>query len=246
MVAGFIVAALSGGWASVKAILASMVKWRVHPAWYLVAFGLPFGAQLASILINPLFGSAAPAWSNIPAMSEMLPIIALYAVFSGPLGEEPGWRGFATPRLLASHSALTGSLILGVIWAIWHFPLGLVGDLSLYGTINVVLAGVVFTWLYQNTGSVLLAIHHACHAPEQRALPGQGVHRRRLCAAAMDRRCDLGGRSRLPSSPLRLGKFCPPTKGRTCRRRRSLSSPSMIAAPESGAAFHRRTSQRGP
>ncbi|MFD1987819.1 CPBP family intramembrane glutamic endopeptidase [Mesorhizobium newzealandense] len=171
MVAGFIVAALSGGWSSVKAILASMVKWRVHPFWYLVAFGLPFGTQLVSILINPLFGAAAPAWSNVPALSEMLPIIALYAVFSGPLGEEPGWRGFATPRLLASHSALAGSLILGVIWAIWHFPLGLVGDLSLYSTINVVLAGIVFTWLYQNTGSVLLAfIMHVTHQNSVRFL----------------------------------------------------------------------------
>lgn len=171
IVSGFVVAAVSGGWSSVKAILSAMVKWRVRPIWYLVAFGLPFGAQLASILINPLLGAAAPAWSNIPARSEMLPIIALYAVFSGPLGEEPGWRGFATPRLLVSQPALTGSLVLGVIWAIWHLPLGLVGDLSLYGTINVVLAGVVFTWLYQNTGSVLLAIiMHVTHQNSVRFL----------------------------------------------------------------------------
>jgi len=171
MVSGFIVAALSGGWASVKPILASMVKWRVRPLWHLVAIGLPFGAQLVSILINPLFGAAAPAWGNIPAISEMLPTIALFAIFSGPLGEEPGWRGFATPRLLENHSALAGSLILGVIWAIWHFPLGLVGDLSLYGTINVVLAGIVFTWLYQNTGSVLLAfLMHVTHQNSVRFL----------------------------------------------------------------------------
>lgn len=171
MVAGFTVAAITGGWGSVKPILASMVRWRVRPFWYLVAFGLPFGAQLASILINPLFGAAAPAWGNIPPFSEILTIVGLYAIFSGPLGEEPGWRGFATPRLLAGHSALTGSLILGVIWAIWHFPLGLVGDLSLYSTINVILAGIVFTWLYQNTGSVLLAIlMHVTHQNSVRFL----------------------------------------------------------------------------
>ena len=97
MVAGFVIAALTGGWSSVKAILASMVKWRVRPMWYLVAFGLPFGTQLASILVNPLFGAATPAWSNIPALSGMLPIIALYAVFSGPLGEEPGFRVTTAP-----------------------------------------------------------------------------------------------------------------------------------------------------
>ena len=58
-----------------------------------------------------------------------------------------------------------------MIWAVWHFPLGLVGDLSVYGTINVVLAAVVFTWLYQNTGSVLLAIMmHVTHQNSVRFL----------------------------------------------------------------------------
>ncbi|TIO41823.1 MAG: CPBP family intramembrane metalloprotease, partial [Mesorhizobium sp.] len=88
-----------------------------------------------------------------------------------PLGEEPGWRGFATPHFLGRRPALAGSLILGVIWAIWHLPLGLLGDLSLYSTINVVLAGIVFTWLYQNTGSVLLAIlMHVSHQNSVRFL----------------------------------------------------------------------------
>lgn len=170
-ISGFTVAALAGGWGAVKTILASMVKWRVRPIWYLVAVGLPFGTQLASILINPFLGSAEPSWGNIPAFSEVAPMIALYAVFSGPLGEEPGWRGFATPHFLGRRPALAGSLILGVIWAIWHLPLGLLGDLSLYSTINVVLAGIVFTWLYQNTGSVLLAIlMHVSHQNSVRFL----------------------------------------------------------------------------
>ena len=172
MVAGFTVAAISGGWASVKPILASMVRWRVAPVWYVVAIGFPFAIQLASILINPVFGSFALAWENIPPLAQVLPMVALYAVFSGPLGEEPGWRGFATPRLLARHSALAGSLVLGVIWAIWHLPLGLVDDLPLYSAISPILAAIVFTWVYQNTnGSVFLLIFmHMSHQNSVRYL----------------------------------------------------------------------------
>jgi uncharacterized protein len=172
MLAAFIMAVLTEGWKGPKALLAAMVRWRVGAIWYAVAIGFPLAAQLAAMLINPLFGSSAPAWGNIPPLSQVLPMVALFAVFSGPLGEEPGWRGFATPKLLASYSALATSLIIGVIWAVWHFPLALVGDLSIYGTIHVLLAAVVLTWLYQNTrGSVLLAIlMHASHQNSARYL----------------------------------------------------------------------------
>src|SRR3954470_14929475 len=64
-VAALILSALTGGWAAVKALLAKIVHWRVGIVWYLVALGLPFGIQLAAILVNPLVGSPAPAWDNI-------------------------------------------------------------------------------------------------------------------------------------------------------------------------------------
>ena len=98
--------------------------------------------------------------------------MAIFLVFSGPLGEEPGWRGYALPKMLERQGALAASLMLGVLWAAWHLPLGLVGDLTVYGSIHAVLAAVVFTWLWQNTrGSVLLAIlMHASHQNSVRYL----------------------------------------------------------------------------
>jgi membrane protease YdiL (CAAX protease family) len=170
--AALTLSALTGGWPAVKGLLAKIVHWRVGIQWYLVALGLPLVIQLMATLLNPLFGSPAPTWSNIPPVLDVIPMVLLFAVFSGPLGEEPGWRGFALPRLLSRYPALTASLILGVVWAAWHIPLFLVGDLSVYGTINAVLAAIVFTWVYQNTGgSVLIPIlMHMSHQNSARYL----------------------------------------------------------------------------
>jgi membrane protease YdiL (CAAX protease family) len=44
-------------------------------------------------------------------------------LLGGPLGEEPGWRGFALPRLELRYGPLGGTLLLALIWAGWHLPL---------------------------------------------------------------------------------------------------------------------------
>ena len=159
MVAGITMAAVTGGLNQVKSLLAATFRWKVNPIWYVAAIGLPFASQFFSVLLNPLFGSAAPAWGNIPPVMEIIPMVALLLVFSGPIGEEIGWRGFALPRLLEKYSALSASLILGSVWAIWHLPLILVNDFTAYGALMPVIAAIVFTWVFQNSrGSVLLAI----------------------------------------------------------------------------------------
>jgi membrane protease YdiL (CAAX protease family) len=159
MLAGITMAAVTGGFAHVKSLLAAAFRWKVKPIWYVAAIGLPFASQYLSVLLNPLFGSAAPVWGNIPPVMEIIPMVALLLVFSGPIGEEIGWRGFALPRLLEKYSALAASLILGSIWAIWHLPLILVNDFTAHGAFMPVIAAVMFTWVFQNSkGSVLLAI----------------------------------------------------------------------------------------
>jgi membrane protease YdiL (CAAX protease family) len=47
----------------------------------------------------------------------------LLAMTTGPLGEEAGWRGFLLPRMLSRYSPLLTSLIIGLIWSAWHYPL---------------------------------------------------------------------------------------------------------------------------
>jgi membrane protease YdiL (CAAX protease family) len=79
----------------------------------------------------------------------------------GPLNEEPGWRGFATPRIQKRLTPLLTGLLIGVIWTVWHLPLHLT---SFYGDglngflfrflFNVPL-GILFTWYYNRSGSNL-------------------------------------------------------------------------------------------
>ncbi|MDR7220174.1 CPBP family intramembrane glutamic endopeptidase [Aminobacter aminovorans] len=171
-VAAIVISAILGGWPRVRALFASVVQWRVPPVWYLVAIGMPVAVQLLAIWINQMFGSAPPNWSNVPAITEIAVMVALLLVFSGPLGEEPGWRGFALPLLLGERGALNASLVLGLIWTAWHLPLVLLNDYSISSALNVMAAAVVFTWLYQNSaGSVLPAIMmHASHQNSVRYL----------------------------------------------------------------------------
>src|SRR5215213_5496709 len=77
----------------------------------------------------------------------------------GGTWEEPGWRGYALPHLQVGLSALLASLILGVLWAFWHLPLMVVGEVPWSDIVFVISWTIVFTWLFNNSrGSVLLAM----------------------------------------------------------------------------------------
>jgi membrane protease YdiL (CAAX protease family) len=76
------------------------------------------------------------------------------------LGEEPAWRGYALPRLMAGRSALAAAVVLGVLHALWHLPLfgveyHLDGN-ALPWAITVVAVSVVVAWVWVHTGGSLL------------------------------------------------------------------------------------------
>ena len=171
-VAAVIVGGIVGGWPRVRALLRSIVDWQVAPIWYLVAIGFPLAVQILANWLNPLLGSGPADWAAIPPVGQVAATVAILAVFSGPLGEEPGWRGFALPALLQRHAAVSASLILGAVWSLWHLPLALLGDYSVFAALLVVIAAFVFTWVWQNTGgSALLAIlMHVSHQNSARFL----------------------------------------------------------------------------
>ena len=119
-------------------------------------------------------GSAAFHAILAPAFfASYLTTYIVYFIIGGPLGEEPGWRGFALPRLQWQYGPLVGTLILGVLWSLWHLPLmilipgyngsgtGFIGILIpfLEFLIEIVALTVIITWVFNNVlGSLLLTM----------------------------------------------------------------------------------------
>jgi membrane protease YdiL (CAAX protease family) len=87
-----------------------------------------------------------------------------YILLIGGGQEELGWRGYALPKLQTKYNALVSSLILGVLWSGWHLPMFFIPGSIFSGTpfpiymIMLMMMSVVYTWLYNNTESILACI----------------------------------------------------------------------------------------
>jgi membrane protease YdiL (CAAX protease family) len=160
--AAILVLALTTGKGGVVTLLRRMVRWRVRPVWYAVALLLPVAISGGAALLNVVvLGASAPSPAELGAWSGLVPTFFLLLLVPGIGGawEEPGWRGYALPKLQGGHSALLASLILGVVWAFWHLPLMVIGQIHLSDPVFIVAWTVVFTWVFNNTnGSVLIAM----------------------------------------------------------------------------------------
>jgi uncharacterized protein len=132
--------------------LRAIVHWDVAPRYVVYALGLPVAVFAVANVSLALLGEPVE-WSLLAGrlVPYVITVVGVMFLFGGP--EEPGWRGFLLPRLEARHSPLRATLILGLIWGIWHVPL--------YGPLGFavpLLLAFFYTWLYNRTGSVLLAI----------------------------------------------------------------------------------------
>jgi uncharacterized protein len=157
--AALVVLAITHGKAGVLGLLKRMVRWRVGPAWYAAAFGLPVAITLCATVLNVLLGAQAPSAAELGGWSGLLPTFFILLLIPGFGGawEEPGWRGYALPQLQTGRSALFASLILGVLIAGWHLPLMVVGQVHYSDIVTIMGAVVVFNWVFNNAnGSVLI------------------------------------------------------------------------------------------
>lgn len=112
-ISALIIAWIIGGSAEVKRLLSGFTRWNVGLRWYLAAAFLFLG-PLAVALIYIALGNEVPGIQPGLTVSVFAGQL-LFTLFSGPLSEEAGWRGFALPRLQEKFNALNSSLILGVI-----------------------------------------------------------------------------------------------------------------------------------
>ena len=150
------------GRAGVAQLLARIGRWQVGARWYLFAIGYMAATKLLAALIHRIALGAWPPFGDTP-----LPLMlgAILVSTWAQAGEEVGWRGYALPRL-ATHLGLGGaSVLLGVIWALWHLPLfflqgsGSEGQSFPIYLLHVTALSVAMSWLYWKTeGSLLLVM----------------------------------------------------------------------------------------
>lgn len=168
--AAFLVTAATSGKAGMSHLLRSYLQRPAGLRWFLIIL---VGAPLLVVIA----GAIASRFETTHALSLLtqrwqmlvtgyLPMVFLH-IPGGPLGEEPGWRGCALPRLQQRYGAFLATLLLGGLWGLWHLPLflvrGLFGPFSLpsFGVflLGTLVLAVLLTWMFNSTaGSLLMVI----------------------------------------------------------------------------------------
>lgn len=140
------------------------LMWRLRISWYLLAFLAPPVVMLAALGLHVALGGMVPQSPAIAQPGLIVSTFALILLIGGPFSEEFGWRGYALPVLAGRFGWRAGSLIIGVVWGLWHAPLFFIPGapqaempplLFLIGTIGM---SAAFSRLSVNTGFSVLPV----------------------------------------------------------------------------------------
>ncbi len=170
-VAAFVLLAAKGERGELTSFLKRLVRVDRSLVRWLPAILLFFPALLVvGLALNYAFGGeAAEAGDYLSGMGSVSDTLFLLGIMllGGPLGEEPGWRGYALEPLQERMGAVKASLLLGLAWAAWHSPLFLIEGTSQYTkgagfatvswVIQLMLASLVFTAVYNRTNESILS-----------------------------------------------------------------------------------------
>ncbi|GHT94941.1 CAAX amino protease [Spirochaetia bacterium] len=140
-----------------------ITQWRGPATLYVLALlGIP-----ASIVLGCIIASGGVVALSGAAITSLITTYFIY-ILGGPLQEEPGWRGFALPRLQEKMHPLASALVLGIIHCFWHTPLFFTrewdtprGDVWQFAAylVLVVSLSVVMSWVANKSrGGMVLSI----------------------------------------------------------------------------------------
>jgi membrane protease YdiL (CAAX protease family) len=169
-ISAIIVALIYRGKSGVKELFRKIITWKVSVRWYIWALILPVIPQWIGLF---LWAQLTGTELRLPTLTDYLSSWLQIALISAAyyVTEELGWRGFMLARILSMHTWIKSSLLVGVIWSIWHYPLWITSAWATTGSLkHVVLMvtassvfatgmSVMLTWIFKNTrGSILLAM----------------------------------------------------------------------------------------
>lgn len=156
---GIVLTRMAGGKSGLRTLFSQMVRARIALRWY-AALLVPPILVLAVLFVLEAFVSPVYAPNRF----------FLGILFGIPAGflEEIGWTGYAFPRMRSERNGLTASILLGLLWALWHLPVvNYLGAATPHGSywlafflafgLAMTAVRVLIAWTYTNTKSVLLA-----------------------------------------------------------------------------------------
>ena len=178
LLAAMAVTAAIGGRKALHELFGRM--FQLGPRWpsklmlALTPLALGAGAFAAMQLLGKPLPSA-DAFAHYPGLPEHWPLAGVVAavILVNGFGEEAGWRGFLTERLLLTHGRFRATLFVALLWSLWHLPLfwlnlhmaALVGPVLIGWLFGLVCGTFVLAQVYLATGHSILcvALWHATY-----------------------------------------------------------------------------------
>ena len=168
------------GWKGARVFLGQALDFRIKLVYLVLALALPVLIHAIAHYLALAVGLDV-AKTLIPTEIPVAPIVLAMPTFIlmlviGGGQEEIGWRGYAQGPLQEKIGVIPASLVIGVIWGIWHLPLWFIaGDLhSAYSFLAFVIMttsiSIVYAWLYNSSGKRLIVVMFF-HAMNNTAAP---------------------------------------------------------------------------
>ena len=158
-IAGILITGVNDERDGLRRLFGRVVRWQVGYKWYVIAWWAPVVITMLALSIYALSGNALPA---IVPEAMVVPLL-LFNVILGPLGEELGWRGTALPLMQERWNVSTASLVLGVVWGLYHLPTFILPGLPqnnvppLAFLLGAMAFNIFMVWMFNHThGSLIM------------------------------------------------------------------------------------------
>jgi hypothetical protein len=154
-----IVLAITSGRSRLRDLWRRITSWRADWYWYIIGPGMVASFFGGAYVLNLLLGASVANLPHFPTMGTLLELLLL-----GGLWEEPGWSGYALPRLQErfagrSNGPLIATLLTGLIRSIWHLPLLIYGHIYWFDLLIFSFAfQIMITWLFNRSGGSVLVV----------------------------------------------------------------------------------------
>jgi membrane protease YdiL (CAAX protease family) len=148
------------GAAGARRLLSGITRWSVPARLYLFALGFMAATRLVAAAVHRLATGDWPPFGDTPVPLMLAAILVSTWVQAG---EEVGWRGYLLPPLARRLGLGGATLLVGIIWAVWHLPLFFIAGSGSDGQsfplylVHVTALSVAIGWLYWKSAGSLFA-----------------------------------------------------------------------------------------